>query len=67
MWDARRQHLAETIACHRLSEGWRFTPHPSGPVLADADGIIEPGDAQPAARVIAAHIRKALNGTVAEP
>jgi hypothetical protein len=58
VWDARRQHLAETVACHRLAEGWRFISHPSGPVLADADAIMEPGDAAEAARLVAARITK---------
>ncbi|MGH3392856.1 MAG: hypothetical protein ACRDOO_28650 [Actinomadura sp.] len=56
VWDGRRQHLGETVACQHLAEGWRFISHPSGPVLADADGITAPGDAGEAARLVAARI-----------
>jgi hypothetical protein len=56
VWDSRIQHLGETVACHRLDEGWRFVAHPAGPVLADADGITVPEDAEDAARVVAARV-----------
>jgi hypothetical protein len=58
VWDARRQHLAETVSCQRLPEGWRFISHPSGPVLAEADVITEPADATEAARLVAARITR---------
>lgn len=58
VWDSRVQGPTETVACLLLPEGWRYTAYPTGPVLADADGITEPGDARSAAGDIAAHVTK---------
>lgn len=57
--DPFRQHRGETVACHRLAEGWRFTTHPTGPVIADADRVAALGDAVEAAELLAVRIKAA--------
>lgn len=43
VWNSRRQAVGETVSCLRTGDGWEFHFHPTGPVIASAEGVEESG------------------------
>lgn len=60
VWNPDRQAVGETVCCVHTIDGWEFHAHPTGPLIASAEGVEQSGD--PASVEAAAKVAERVSG-----